>query len=59
MPGQKTLVAGRALVGIIGLELVGDYAVRITFDDPHRERAQTQARTLDPRVRGASLMLPC
>jgi len=34
-PGQKTLVAGRARVGIIGLEPVGNYAVRITFDDLH------------------------
>ncbi|MGH7029292.1 MAG: gamma-butyrobetaine hydroxylase-like domain-containing protein [Stellaceae bacterium] len=34
-PGQKTLVAGRAEVGIIGLEPVGNYAVRITFDDLH------------------------
>ena len=32
-PGQKTLVAGRAHVGIIGLEQVGNYAVRLTFDD--------------------------
>src|SRR5262249_44476715 len=34
-PGQKTLVAGRAHVGIIGLEPVGNYAVRIIFDDLH------------------------
>jgi DUF971 family protein len=34
-PGQKTLVAGRAHVGIISLEQVGNYAVRITFDDLH------------------------
>jgi DUF971 family protein len=34
-PGQKTLVAGRAHVGIIGLEPVGNYAVRILFDDLH------------------------
>jgi DUF971 family protein len=33
--GQKTLVPGRAHVGIIGLEPVGNYAVRITFDDLH------------------------
>jgi DUF971 family protein len=33
--GQKTLVTGRAHVGIIGLEPVGNYAVRITFDDLH------------------------
>ena len=34
-PGQKTLVHGRAHVGIIGLEPIGNYAVRITFDDLH------------------------
>ena len=34
-PGQKTLVAGRAHVGIIALEPVGNYAVRIKFDDLH------------------------
>lgn len=34
-PGQKTLVPGRADVGIAGLEPVGNYAVRIIFDDLH------------------------
>ncbi len=34
-PGQKQLVAGRAAVGIIGVEPVGNYAVRIKFDDLH------------------------
>jgi DUF971 family protein len=34
-PGQKMLVPGRAYVGIIGLEPVGNYAVRIIFDDLH------------------------
>ena len=34
-PGQKTLVAGRAHVGILALEQVGNYAVRIRFDDLH------------------------
>ena len=34
-PGHKTLVAGRAYVGIIEVEPVGNYAVRITFDDLH------------------------
>ena len=34
-PGQKTLVYGRARVGIIGLEPVGYFAVRIIFDDLH------------------------
>lgn len=34
-PGQKQLVAGRAQVGILKLEPVGNYAVRIVFDDLH------------------------
>ena len=34
-PGQKTLVPGRAHVGIMRLEPVGNYAVRIVFDDLH------------------------
>jgi len=34
-PGQKTLVAGRMQVGIIGVEPVGNYAVKLVFDDLH------------------------
>ena len=34
-PGQKQLVTGRAHVGILALEPVGNYAVRIRFDDGH------------------------
>ncbi|HEV2302337.1 MAG TPA: DUF971 domain-containing protein [Stellaceae bacterium] len=34
-PGQKVLVHGRAHVGIMSLEAVGNYAVRILFDDLH------------------------
>jgi DUF971 family protein len=34
-PGQKIIVAGRAHVGIIDLEPVGNYAIRIKFDDLH------------------------
>ncbi|HNB29191.1 MAG TPA: DUF971 domain-containing protein [Alphaproteobacteria bacterium] len=34
-PGQKTIVAGRAQVGILGVEPVGNYAIRIKFDDLH------------------------
>jgi DUF971 family protein len=34
-PGEKQLVAGRAHVGILRLEPVGNYAVRIVFDDMH------------------------
>ncbi len=34
-PSQKTIVAGRRHVSIIELEPVGNYAVRIVFDDLH------------------------
>lgn len=34
-PGQKTLVAGRRHVGIMDIEPVGTYAVRLVFDDLH------------------------
>ena len=34
-PGQKVLVTGRRDVGILDLEPVGNYAVRIRFDDLH------------------------
>ncbi len=34
-PGQKVIVAGRRHVGIMRLEPVGHYAVRIAFDDLH------------------------
>ena len=33
--GQKTTVAGRRHVGILDVEPVGNYAVRIRFDDLH------------------------
>lgn len=34
-PGQKQIVAGRRYVGIMAVEPVGHYAVRIKFDDLH------------------------
>jgi DUF971 family protein len=34
-PSQKQLVHGRAHVGITGIEAVGNYAIRINFDDLH------------------------
>jgi DUF971 family protein len=34
-PGQKTLVAGRQQVGILKIEPVGHYAIRLEFDDLH------------------------
>jgi DUF971 family protein len=34
-PDQKQIVAGRRHVGILALEPVGHYAIRIKFDDLH------------------------
>ncbi len=34
-PSQKQVVAGRRHVGILGVEPVGTYAIRIKFDDLH------------------------
>ena len=34
-PDQKVIIAGRRHVGILGLDTVGHYAVRIRFDDLH------------------------
>ena len=34
-PGQETLVVGKQVVGIRDLEPVGQYAVRLLFDDGH------------------------
>jgi DUF971 family protein len=34
-PGGKQIVPGRRHVGIIGIEPVGNYAVRLLFDDLH------------------------
>lgn len=34
-PGQKTIIAGRRHVGILDIEPIGNYALRINFDDLH------------------------
>jgi DUF971 family protein len=34
-PGQRAIVAGRRHVGILRIEPVGHYAVRLVFDDLH------------------------
>ena len=34
-PGQKQIVAGRMHVGILEIEPVGNYAIKIKFDDLH------------------------
>lgn len=35
VPDQKQIVPGRRFVGIMNLEPVGNYAIRIKFDDLH------------------------
>jgi DUF971 family protein len=66
-PGQETLVLGKQNVGIKAVEPVGQYAVRLVFDDGHdsglyswkylyeigRDREPMWARYLE-RVRAAS-----
>ncbi|MFL1462380.1 gamma-butyrobetaine hydroxylase-like domain-containing protein [Roseococcus sp. DSY-14] len=42
-PGQKVIVAGRREVGILRIEPVGHYAVRIAFDDLHDSGIYTWA----------------
>ncbi len=52
--GEKTIVAGKSGVGVSAAELVGNYAVRLIFDDGHdtgiytwsylRELGQNQER---------------
>ena len=34
-PGQETLVTGKESVNIVGCEPVGNYAVKLVFDDGH------------------------
>jgi DUF971 family protein len=34
-PGERKIVSGRSQVRVIGIEAVGNYAVRLTFDDLH------------------------
>ncbi len=34
-PGQKVIIGGRRHVGIMRIEPVGSYAVRLVFDDLH------------------------
>jgi DUF971 family protein len=34
-PGQETLVVGKRAVGVRAIEPVGQYAVRLVFDDGH------------------------
>jgi DUF971 family protein len=34
-PSERNIIAGRRAVGIIDIEPVGHYAIRLTFDDLH------------------------
>ena len=34
-PGEQSIVSGRRGIGIVGLQPVGNYAVRIKFEDGH------------------------
>ena len=34
-PGQETLVTGKESVAVVGCEPVGNYAVKLVFDDGH------------------------
>jgi len=42
-PGQKQLVAGRLHIGILEVKPVGNYAIRIKFDDLHDSGIYTWA----------------
>ncbi|HEY4749408.1 MAG TPA: DUF971 domain-containing protein [Steroidobacteraceae bacterium] len=66
-PGQEVLVLGKEKVGIAAIEPVGQYAVKLVFDDGHdtglytwkylyelgRERTQKWARYLARRAQAA------
>jgi len=45
--GQKIIVGGRRHVGIIEIEQVGNYAVRLVFDDLHDTGIYSWATLLD------------
>ena len=66
-PGQEVLVLGKENVGVVGVEPVGQYAVKLVFDDGHdtglytwkylhelgRERIEKWARYLARKARAA------
>ncbi|HKD53301.1 MAG TPA: DUF971 domain-containing protein [Steroidobacteraceae bacterium] len=66
-PGQEVLVLGKEKVGIVAVEPVGQYAVRLVFDDGHdtglytwkylhelgRERPQKWAQYLERKARAS------
>ena len=71
-PGQEVLVLGKENVGIAAIEPVGQYAVRLVFDDGHdtglytwkylaelgREQAQKWARYLERRAQAPRARRP-
>jgi len=54
-PAQKKLVSGKALVKIIGVDPVGNYAVRLTFDDGHDSGLFTWAYLMELGSEGERL----
>ena len=46
-PDQKVIVPGKANVGLTDIEPVGNYAVRLTFDDGHDTGLYTWAYLLE------------
>ncbi|MFQ5783496.1 MAG: gamma-butyrobetaine hydroxylase-like domain-containing protein [Alphaproteobacteria bacterium] len=54
-PGQKQIVAGRRHVGILDVEPVGNYAIRIRFDDLHDTGIYTWQYLYDLGARRAEI----
>lgn len=54
-PDQKTLVPGKRHVAFVALEPVGNYAVRIAFDDGHSTGIYTWAYLRELAERGGDL----
>jgi DUF971 family protein len=50
-PSQRTIVAGRRHVGIMEVEPVGNYAIRIAFDDLHNTGIYTWTYLYDLGLR--------
>jgi DUF971 family protein len=50
-PEQRVLVAGKRGVRIVGVEAIGSYAVRLTFDDGHHTGLYTWDFLYDCGVR--------
>ena len=71
-PGQEVLVLGKESVGIVAVEPVGQYAVKLVFDDGHdtglftwkylhelgREQPEKWARYLERRAQAQRSVVP-